>query len=190
MIGAVTIIIFSLNLAVYLYASMTSGNILVTDLPFLLKFGLVNRLFLAGCYWQILTSIFVHINIVHLAFNMIFMLFFGGKVEEIMNGLEYIFTYIISGVTGNIFTIILAGTGTLIVSAGASGAIFGIIGAYIIYLGVRYDTSIMFYIIYCLILLLLNISVNVNLIAHASGLLTGAMIGYVKARNEKELKER
>jgi len=53
-----------------------------------------------------------------------------------------------------------------------------------IYLGLGYDISIAPYLIYCFLLFVLNISVNVNLVAHLGGLISGMIAGYTKAMKE------
>ena len=170
------------NIAVYAYTCMLSKNPLVTGLDVLIRFGQVNTLIVRGYWWQLLTSIFIHINLLHLVFNMIFLFIYGSRAEKTLGKASYLAVYIASGLAGNITTLIIMGLNNADVSAGASGAIFGILGAYMIHLGLRYDASIMPYLIYCFLLLMLNISVNVNLIAHLGGLASGMIAGYLIAK--------
>jgi len=181
----VTLALAAANLAAYIYASLLGGNILFIDLSVLMWLGQVNLLVTQGYYWQLLTSMFIHVHLPHLIFNLIFLLVYGSRAEETLGEAAYLFTYISAGLVGNISTLIFMGFDTVAVSAGASGAIFGIIGAYMTYLGARYDATIKPYLIYCLLLLTLNISVNVNLLAHIGGLASGSIMGYLKARGRK-----
>lgn len=170
------------NIAVYVYTSMLSKNPLVIDLNVLIRFGQVNALIVRGYWWQLLTSIFIHINLLHLVFNMIFLFIYGSRAEENLGKAVYLAVYFASGLAGNITTLIIMGLNNADVSAGASGAIFGILGAYMIHLGLRYDASATPYLIYCFLLLMLNVSVNVNLAAHSGGLVSGILAGYLIAK--------
>jgi rhomboid protease GluP len=80
---------------------------------------------------RLFSSIFIHANIAHLAFNILALVYLGGYAERAVGILRYIFIYIIAGIAGALFygaisTFILgSGHGVLI---GASGAISGILG--------------------------------------------------------------
>ena len=80
---------------------------------------------------RLFSSIFIHTNIVHLAFNMLALVYLGGYAERSVGVLRYIVIYILAGVLGALFygiiaTFILGNGYTLLI--GASGAISGIIG--------------------------------------------------------------
>ena len=179
--NSITNVLVAVNLVLYMYTSMLSGNPLATGIDVLVRFGQVNALIVRGNWWQLLTSVFIHINLPHLILNMIFLFIYGSRAETTLGKTAYLTVYITSGLMGNISTLIFMGMDNVVVSAGSSGAIFGILGAYMIYLGLRYDVSIIPYLIYCFLLLILNISVNVNLVAHLGGLVSGMISGYLKA---------
>jgi len=179
--NVVTNALIAANIAVYVYTSTVSRNPLMTGLNVLIRYGQVNALVVKGYWWQLLTSMFIHINLLHLAFNMIFLFIYGSRAEETLGKTAYLTIYVASGLAGNISTLVFMGLNSVNISAGASGAIFGILGAYMIYLGIRYDASITPYLVYCFLLLILNISVNVNLIAHSGGLISGMAAGYLIA---------
>lgn len=80
---------------------------------------------------RLFLSIFIHTNIVHLAFNMLALVYLGGYAERSVGVLRYLVIYILAGVLGALFygviaTFILGNGYTLLI--GASGAISGIIG--------------------------------------------------------------
>ena len=75
--NVITLVLVAVNLAVYAYASMLSSSVLVIDLSVLMWLGQVNLLVMNGYYWQLLTSMFVHVNLLHLVFNMIFLSIHG-----------------------------------------------------------------------------------------------------------------
>lgn len=169
------------NVLVYAYTSLVSGNFLVIDDEVLLWLGQDNVFVMNGGYWQLFTSMFVHINILHLFGNMIFLLIFGIRAEDLFSTEEFFFIYFASGLLGNLLTLLMGP----IVSAGASGAIFGMFGACVIYLRKAFGGSIMGALIFSFYLLMLSTSAGVNVIAHFGGLLAGLIIGYVLAKNRK-----
>ena len=80
----------------------------------------------------ILTAMFLHASILHLVGNMLFLWIFGDNVEEVLGTLRYILAYLICGVAGTVAQI-AAAPNSLIPTLGASGAIAGVMGAYIIW---------------------------------------------------------
>ena len=121
---------------------------------------------------------FVHFNIGHLILNMLFLFTFGIRAETLFSIKEYILVYFASGISGNLLTLLL---GPDVISAGASGAIFGLFGACVIYLRKTLKQSIMGAIIYSLFLLIMSGGRGVNIAAHAGGLAAGLSIGYAIA---------
>jgi len=91
---------------------------------------------LDGEPWRLLTSMFLHFGILHLAANMVFGLYGVGQYVEAMYGrAAYAAVYLVSGLTGSLASAIHAKA----VSAGASGAIFGLMGAFVAFLIVHRD---------------------------------------------------
>lgn len=80
---------------------------------------------------RLFSSIFIHTNIVHLAFNMLALVYLGGYAERSVGVLRYVVIYILAGVLGALFYGVIAtfilGNGYAVL-IGASGAISGIIG--------------------------------------------------------------
>jgi rhomboid protease GluP len=81
---------------------------------------------LTGEWWRLLTNVFLHFGIVHLALNMLALLNAGPLVERLMGPVAFAAMYLVAGLTGSLASLIVHGT---VVSAGASGAIFGVYGA-------------------------------------------------------------
>jgi rhomboid protease GluP len=79
-----------------------------------------------GDWWRLLTSLFIHFGIVHVLFNMLALASFGPLVERLYGGVNYLFIYLLAGIGGSLASI---SWHPAINSAGASGAIFGILGA-------------------------------------------------------------
>ncbi|GAC1469296.1 MAG: rhomboid family intramembrane serine protease [Isosphaeraceae bacterium] len=80
----------------------------------------------------LLTAMFLHGSPLHLASNMLYLWIFGDNVEEVLGTLRYLLVYLSCGLIGSIFQI-TASPNSLIPTLGASGAIAGIMGAYVIW---------------------------------------------------------
>ena len=89
----------------------------------------------AGEYYRIITSAFLHIGIIHLLLNMYSLYIVGTQVEYFYGKVKYLIIYFFSAIMGSLFTVALSSANT--VAAGASGAIFGLLGS-ILYFGVKY----------------------------------------------------
>ena len=171
------------NLLVYVYTSVVGGNFIETSDGALYQWGQFNFYVINGRYWQLLTSIFVHVDIIHLSLNMLFLLIFGFRAEVLFSSEEYFFVYFLSGLSGNLLTLLLMHPLTL--SAGASGAIFGIFGACVIYLRKTFGQSIVGALLYSFLLLMMTAGRDVNIFAHFGGLAAGLVIGYAVAKSRK-----
>ena len=171
------------NLLVYVYTSVVGGNFIETSDSALYQWGQFNFYVMNGRYWQLLTSIFVHVDIIHISLNMLFLLIFGFRAEVLFSSEEYFFVYFLSGLSGNLLTLLLMHPLTL--SAGASGAIFGIFGACVIYLRKTFGQSIVGALLYSFLLLIMTTGRDVNIFAHFGGLAAGLIIGYAVAKSRK-----
>ena len=180
-----TTVLVAANILVYFYTSLIGGDFIQTNSTVLTQLGQYNLYVSQGQYWQLFTSIFVHVDITHLALNMLFLILFGLRAEELFKIEEYFFIYIISGISGNILTLFLMPIYTL--SAGASGAIFGMYGANIIYMRKTFGQSIIGALLYAFLLLMLTTGEGVNIIAHFGGLAAGLIIGYILAKINKDI---
>ncbi len=174
-----TYILITANIIVYVYTSIVGGSFISTSDGLLWLYGQANWLVMRGWYWQLFTAMFVHANLLHLLGNMFFLLIFGLRAEELFSLPEYLAIYFLSGLAGNLLTLLL---GPYTVSAGASGAIFGVFGACTVYLGHTIGKSIISALLYSFFLLMIfSASPNVNFLAHFGGLAAGLLMGYVVA---------
>ena len=81
-------------------------------------------------YYRFITSLFMHFGIEHLFNNMLVLFFLGDNLERAVGKIKYILIYFLSGVCGSVLSLLLTSTREgIVVSAGASGAIFGVMGA-------------------------------------------------------------
>jgi len=179
-----TAVLATVNVLVYIYTSVVGGSFLETNPLIMMTYGQLNILVIRGLYWQLFSSMFIHANVVHLSGNLLFLLIFGLRSEKLFNSKTYLIIYFVSGLLGNLLSLLL---GPLVVSVGASGCIFGIFGAYIVYLGASFGRSITPTLIYGLYLFLLNVGTGVNILAHFGGLLAGILIGYVLSKRHKHM---
>ena len=85
-------------------------------------------------YYRLFTSMFMHANFLHIAFNMYALYLLGSQAEGFFGKTKFLTIYILSGLSGSLLSILL-NQGA--VSVGASGAIFGILGA-LLYFGFNY----------------------------------------------------
>ncbi len=172
-----TLGIIIVNVLVYVYTAILSGNFVDISYAVIVQYGQNNAFVFEGGYWQLFTAMFIHANIVHIAGNMFFFLIFGLRAEEMFDTEQYLFIYLLSGLAGNILTL-LAGP-NFPPSVGASGAIFGLFGAVTIYMRRAIGQSIVGALLFAFFLLLINVGAQVNILAHLGGLLAGLLIGYL-----------
>jgi len=177
-----TYIIIALNVIVYAYTSIIGQDFITTGWYPISLYGQVNIFVMQGSIWQLFTSMFVHANIMHLAGNMFFFLIFGLRAEELFRTRDYLLIYFLSGLAGNLLTLLM---GPEMISVGASGAIFGIFGASIIYLRKTIGQSIVSALMYAFFLLVISTGPGVNILAHLGGLAVGLLIGYLLAARRR-----
>jgi len=114
------------NTVIFLLMSFESGSFFMPDELVLTKWGAKDNVLIAGGeYWRFLTPVFVHIGIIHFAFNNWALYVLGYQLEFFLKSKWYIILYILAGIGGNIASAVFS----LGLSAGASGALFGVLGA-------------------------------------------------------------
>ena len=125
----ITHILFGLNGAVFVCMAMLGISVTNPTSQDLLNSGADSgSLVLAGQWWRLFTSMFVHVGILHFALNMWCLWDLGALAEKLYGKWTFLGMYILTGIAGSLASIAWRPVG---VSAGASGAIFGIAGALI-----------------------------------------------------------
>ncbi len=120
----VTLVFLVLNIIGYILCTQM-GEVVYT-------IGSMNaeKIFVEHEYYRFLTSIFLHADIEHIVSNMIFLVGLGQMVEQTVGHISFVILYLLSGFGGSIFSILYAVlTGNIYDAVGASGAIFGLVGA-------------------------------------------------------------
>jgi membrane associated rhomboid family serine protease len=123
----VTLAIIAVNVAVFLY-QFTLGLNSYAGNRFIMHYGLVPDRF---HYSAILTSMFIHGGFLHIAGNMWFLWIFGRGVEDLLGHARYALLYFACGIAGALLFVLLNFNST-VPTVGASGAIAGVMGAYLI----------------------------------------------------------
>jgi len=179
-----------MNLTTFLILSMIFIFILQYPLDLLEYFSFVPVLAFSQP-WRFLTSIFLHANFAHLFYNMLALFFFGLYLERLVTQKIYLTIFFISGIFGNIL-FLLTTFNPSIPAVGASGAIYGIIGALaalrpfaIVYVYFTPMPLIVMAFIWALISFIgIFVPSGIAHAAHLSGLITGYLIGYFLKKRE------
>ena len=129
-------------------------------------------------YWRLFSSMFLHSDLLHLFMNMFTLLLYGSLVEKFFKRYEYLIIYFFSGFLGNLFTLMLYPPNSL--SVGASGAIFGLLGAaFVLVARSNERTVLVLAIIYLIYFLVASFQPGINAWAHLFGLIGGLLFGYL-----------
>ncbi len=169
----ITYALIIINLLVY-FIPMLLGNSDIV-ISYLGSYGLSVKM---GEYYRLLTAVFVHANIAHLLFNMYALWIIGMQLESFIGKWRFLVVYLFSALCGSLLSVVVTPDA---LSVGASGAIFGLLGAllyfgyhYRIYLGTVIKSQIIPLIV---INLLLGFMVpGIDNAAHIGGLIGGALM--------------
>lgn len=178
----VTPILMNLNILIFILMVVLGAGIFSPESADLLTWGAnFKPVTLAGEWWRLITCCFVHIGIIHLLFNMYALLYIGVLLEPILGTTRFLIAYLLTGLTASMTSLWWH---DLTVSAGASGAIFGMYGVFLALLTTKFIeensrksllTSIGVFVGYNL---MFGLSTGVDNAAHIGGLVGGIVIGY------------
>ncbi|MBW8702142.1 Rhomboid protease GluP [Streptomyces sp. MBT84] len=182
-----TKVLIGVNLALFLVQRSVGDRF--TD-----RFDLVGRAYVPllggiegiaeGQWYRLLTSMFLHVNYIHILFNMLSLWWIGGPLEAALGRARYLALYFVSGLAGSALTYLLADANQP--SLGASGAIFGLFGATAVLMRrLRYDMRPV------IALLVINLIFtfgwgNIAWQAHIGGLVGGVVVGYAMVHAPRE----
>lgn len=176
--ATITKIIIGINIFMYLITAFLSKNILSSDIRVLVFLGAKANSFINnGEYYRLITSMFLHGGLIHLALNMYALNSIGPLIENYFGKVKYLIIYFISGILSSYFSYLFSPS----VSIGASGAIFGVLGATLIIAyknrkrgGKEFLNNIISVIV---VNLILGFSIpNVDNFGHIGGLIGGIIV--------------
>lgn len=127
-----------------------------------------------GAFWQLVTSMFTHVEPWHLGFNMLALWVLGPQLEMVLGRARFLAVYLLSGLTGSVAVYWLSAEygATL----GASGAIFGLLGALVV-IGFKVGGQVQGLLLWIGINVVITFTLpNVSWQGHFGGLLGGALI--------------
>ena len=120
----VTWTLLGANVAIWLATLVAGGS---EDSEVLVDFGaMFGPLVANGEYWRLFTAMFLHVGLAHLAFNSFGLLIFGSLVERAFGHARFLIVYVLAGLFGSVASYLF---NSIAIGAGASGAIFGVLGA-------------------------------------------------------------
>jgi len=180
---SITPILVDLNIAIFILMVACGANFFLPNSETLIKWGgNIRFLTLDGQWWRIITCCFIHIGILHLLLNMYAFLYIGLLLEPLLGRRRFATAYFLTGITASLASLYWH-PNTL--SAGASGAIFGMYGVFLALLTTHLVekttrsallSSIGIFVAYNL---LYGANGTVDNAAHIGGLLGGIIIGYL-----------
>ncbi len=178
--------IIALNVVVFCLMAFTTGPLtfVMPSPETLLAWGAnLGMLTAQGETWRLITSNYIHVGVLHLGLNMYFFWTAGQMVERCFGTVKFMIIYLLSGFVASLATISWNPT---VISAGASGAIYGVVGALLAFLWgrrahvpakqLRYQLTVMVvFVLYSLFLG--SIFPRVDKAAHVGGLIAGLLAG-------------
>ncbi|MEQ9008706.1 MAG: rhomboid family intramembrane serine protease, partial [Ekhidna sp.] len=179
----VTPCLLGLNLLVFIFMIALGVNILLPNVESLIEWGANYKpLTLDNQWWRLISSCFIHIGILHFLVNMYALIYIGLILEPYLGKARFFSAYILSGIAGSVASL---HWNELTVSAGASGAIFGMYGVFLALLTTNLIeksarkailTSIIVFVGYNLLNGLQH--QGIDNAAHIGGLTSGLIFGY------------
>jgi membrane associated rhomboid family serine protease len=127
-------------------------------------------------YYRAFTAMFLHANFQHILFNMIALLIVGPAIEVLLGRTRFLALYLLAGLAGSVASYLLSPA--YIFGLGASGAIMGLMGAYVV-LGLRRRLPIAPVVLLLGLNLIIGFTSGIDWRAHLGGLAVGALLAFV-----------
>jgi len=176
--AGVTQVLIAANVVVFLLMLLTGRP---TDGDVLYRFGAMPSPLPKDEWWRLFTAMFVHVGPLHLLFNMWALMLFGPSIEERYGRLRYLALYFTAGFLGSAMSLTFSHIPSL--SAGASGAVFGIFGAWIAFFvrhrrarGAREQLRSLFFLVGINLFIGISSGGRIDNFAHLGGLAGGFVI--------------
>lgn len=129
--------------------------------------------------WRMITSLFVHASVLHILFNMYSLFILGPEVERMVGRARYLTLFMLSGLAGSV-AVLFAAPNSIVI--GASGAIFGLFGAYFVIARHLGGNSRQLVIVIVINLVIGFVLPHIAWQAHVGGLVVGALVALVLVR--------
>lgn len=177
----VNLVLVLLNIVIFAVLAILGDT---TNPQFMVDHGaMYTPLVTGGQYWRLLTAMFLHFGFEHLAYNMFSLFFLGDILEGVVGPVRYLVIYLVGGVGGNLVSLFMSVQGgNFKVSAGASGAIFAVVGAFF-YVAIRNRKSFgpggMRRLLLMVVLMIMQgiVDRGVDQSAHVGGMVSGFVLG-------------
>jgi membrane associated rhomboid family serine protease len=124
----VTKTLIAVNVGIYLITAVQGNGINAPGGRLFYDMVLEGHAVADGDWWRLITAAFLHASVLHIGFNMLALWWFGAPVEEYLGRARFVGLYLVSGLAGSAGALVQ----TSGITVGASGAIFGILGAMLI----------------------------------------------------------
>lgn len=179
-----TYILIAANIIMFLISAIMSRNIMSIDVGTLYKLGANNTL-LVNYYhqfWRLVTCMFLHGGIFHILCNMYALYYLGMQLERIFGKAKFITIYFVSGIAASCLSNMF--NDYRVLSEGASGAIFGLLGALLVYYIKERNRINKGAIENIAVIIILNLFIglrasNIDNFAHIGGLIFGIIISFI-----------
>lgn len=178
----ITPIIVIVNILVFVVMAISGVHLIMPSGESLLLWGANFRpVTIDGEWWRLFTSTFIHIGIFHLLMNMYALVYIGLLLEPYLGKSRFLSAYLITGISGSVASIFW---NELTISAGASGAIFGMYGVFVALLTTKLieksaRKSLLISIgVFVFYNLANGLKGGIDNAAHIGGLISGLIIGY------------
>lgn len=186
----VNVLLIALNIGYFLFLEMIGST---EDSMFMIQHGAMFEPLVREReeYFRLLTSVFMHFGVNHIANNMIILFILGDNMERALGHVKYLVFYLVCGVGANIVSMMVnVMQGDVVVSAGASGAIFGVIGGLLYAVAINHgrledlSTRQLAVMILCSLYFGFT-STGVDNVAHVAGLLIGIVMAVLLYRKPR-----
>lgn len=128
--GIVTRILVGVNVGIFMINLLQGASLNRNDGSLFLDWLLYGPAVAEGDWWRLITAAFLHGGIIHLAFNMYFLWLVGQPMEAVLGKWRYLGLYFVSALAGSAGALLLS---PMALTVGASGALFGILGAAVVF---------------------------------------------------------
>jgi membrane associated rhomboid family serine protease len=185
----VTYALIAVNLAFFVVTALQASAVMtVTQSSLFARGALVPDLFADGEWWRAVSSGFLHVGLLHIAVNMFSLYFLGLSLERILGRVRFAVVYGLSLLGGS--AAVLLFSAPFVPTAGASGAIFGLMGALLVTVRrLRYDPRQLIAILAINVFISFQ-SPSISWQAHLGGLVVGAAVGAIMVYPPREQRQR